>query len=51
MASMAVALVKGLNAKCIVVLDAYFAVGPVFLILKGLLNSNGERLAHFITRA
>ena len=51
MASMAVALVKGLNAKCIVVLDAYFAVGPVFLILKGLLNSNGERLAHLITRA
>jgi len=51
MASMAVALVKGLNAKCIVVLDAYFAVGPVLLILKGLLNSNGERLAHLITRA
>jgi len=52
MASMAVALVKGLNnAECIVVLDAYFAVGPVFLILKGLLNSNGERLVHLITHA
>jgi hypothetical protein len=51
MASMAVALVKGLDAKCIVVLDAYFAVGPVLLILKGLLDSNGKRLAHLITRA
>ena len=52
MASMTVALVKGLNnAECIVVLDAYFAVGPVFLILKGLLNSNGERLVHLITHA
>jgi len=52
MASMAVALVKGLNnAECIVVLDAYFAVGPVFLILKELLNSNGARLVHLITRA
>ena len=51
MASMAVALVKGLDAKCLVVLDAYFAVGPVLLILKGLLDSNGKRLAHQITRA
>ena len=51
MASMAVALVKGLDAKCIVVLDAYFAVGPVLLILKGLFDSNGKRLAHLITRA
>ena len=44
-------MVKDLDEKCIVVLDAYFAVGPVLLILKGLLDSNGKRLAHLITRA
>ena len=48
---MVVNLVEGLNKHCIIVLDAYFAVGPVFLILKSLLNSNGERLIHLVTRA
>ncbi len=51
MAAMAVDLVKGLNRECILVLDAYFAVGPVFLILKSLINSNGQRLVHIVTRA
>jgi len=51
MASMAVGLVKGLNTHCIIVLDAYFAVGPVFLILKTLMDSNGQRLVHLVTRA
>jgi len=51
MASMAVNLVEGLNKNCVIVLDAYFAVGPVFLILKSLLNSQGQRLAHLVTRA
>lgn len=51
MASMAVNLVEGLNKNCLIVLDAYFAVGPVFLILKSLLNSQGQRLAHLVTRA
>ena len=51
MAAMAVDLVKGLNRECIIVLDAYFAAGPVFLILKSLLNSNGQRLVHIVTRA
>ena len=51
MAAMAVDLVKGLNRECIIVLDAYFAVGPVFLILQSLLNSNGQRLVHLVTRA
>lgn len=51
MASMAVSLVKGLNTHCIIVLDAYFAVGPVFLILKTLIDSNGQRLVHLVTRA
>jgi hypothetical protein len=51
MASMTVDLVKGLDSRCVVVLDAYFAVGPVFLILNTLINSNGERLVHLVTRA
>jgi hypothetical protein len=51
MAAMAVELVNCLNAKSIIVLDAYFAVGPVFMILKDAINANKERLAHIITRA
>jgi hypothetical protein len=51
MASMAVGLVRDLNTHCIIVLDAYFAVGPVFLILKTLIDSNGQRLVHLVTRA
>ena len=51
MASLAVNLVKGLDSKCILVLDAYFAVGPVFLILKEATKTTGQRLAHMITRA
>jgi len=51
MAAMAVNLVKGLNRECIIVLDAYFAVGPVFLILRSLINSEGQRLVHLVTRA
>ena len=51
MASMAVSLVRGLNTRCLIVLDAYFAVGPVFLILRTLTSSNGERLVHLVTRA
>ena len=48
---MAVELVNCLNAQCIFVLDAYFAVGPVFLVLKDALNTNKERLVHIVTRA
>jgi len=51
MASLAVDLVKGLDSKCIIILDAYFAVGPVFLILKEVTKMTGQRLAHMITRA
>jgi len=51
MAAMAVELVNCLNAKSVIVLDAYFAVGPVFMILKDAVNANKERLAHIITRA
>ncbi|RLD93901.1 MAG: hypothetical protein DRJ13_15295 [Bacteroidetes bacterium] len=50
MAAMAadVALVVG---KSIIVLDAYFAVGPVFLILQQILDGHGKRLIHVVTRA
>jgi hypothetical protein len=51
MASMAVDLVKGLDTRCLLVLDAYFAVGPVFLILKTLIDLNGDRLVHLVTHA
>ncbi|MCP3680809.1 MAG: hypothetical protein GY782_11365 [Gammaproteobacteria bacterium] len=51
MALMTVDLVKELGGKALVVLDAYFAVGPVFLILKKLTKLTGERLVHLITRA
>jgi hypothetical protein len=51
MASMAVDLINGLGSECIVILDAYFSVGPVFLVLRKAATSTGERLAHLITRA
>lgn len=51
MASLAVDLVKGLDSECIVVLDAYFSVGSVFLVLKEAARMTGQRLAHVITRA
>lgn len=51
MAFMAVNLVTGLSGGTIFILDAYFAVGPVFLILKEATDSTGKRLIHLITRA
>tara|TARA_B100001964_G_C14200360_1_gene585450 strand:- start:30 stop:1388 length:1359 start_codon:yes stop_codon:yes gene_type:complete len=51
MASMAVSLVEELNVKSIIVLDAYFSVGPVFDLLKEVTKENGKRLAHVVTRA
>jgi len=51
MASMAVDLVNGLGSECIIILDAYFAVGPVFLVIKKATRMTGQRLAHVITRA
>ena len=40
-----------MGKRCIIVLDAYFAVGPVFLILKQLADDSGNRLVHIVTRA
>jgi hypothetical protein len=51
MASMAANLIGGLDTECIIVLDAYFSVGPVFLLLKEVVKENGQRLAHVVTRA
>lgn len=48
---MAADLIKGLDSECIVVLDAYFSVGPVFLVLKETVRESGQRLAHIVTRA
>ncbi|MCP4755807.1 MAG: transposase [Proteobacteria bacterium] len=51
MASMAVDLAAGLTGGAILVLDAYFSVGPVFLVLKAATDSGGKRLIHLVTRA
>jgi hypothetical protein len=51
MATMAGTVAPHLNKCCLLVLDAYFAVGPVFLILKDILDAAGVRLVHIITRA
>jgi hypothetical protein len=51
MATMAVDLVAAMGKRCLLVLDAYFAVGPVFAILKNGLDCNGQRLVHIVTRA
>ncbi len=51
MAAMAAELVPELGRKCILVLDVYFAVGPVFAILKTVRDATGQRLVHVVTRA
>jgi hypothetical protein len=51
MAAMAANLVPTLGRRCLLVLDAYFAVGPVFSILKTVCDAAGQRLVHVVTRA
>jgi hypothetical protein len=51
MAALIVDLVGALGKPCIVVLDAFFAAGPVFKIVQTLRNSSGQRLVHLVTRA
>ena len=51
MAAMAGEVVSVLGESGIIVLDAYFAVGPVFSILKETLDGQGRRLIHVVTRA
>lgn len=51
MAAMAVEVVSAMGRPTIIVLDAYFSVGPVFSILEAVLDSQGRRLIHAVTRA
>jgi hypothetical protein len=51
MATMAANLVVVMGKRCLLVLDAFFAVGPVFKILKKVVDANGQRLVHIVTRA
>ncbi len=41
MATMAANLVAGIDKQCLLLLDAYFAVGPMFEALKKSVNLNG----------
>lgn len=51
MATMAAEVVSVFDKRCIIVLDAYFAVGPVFSILRQTLDDRGKRLVHVVTKA
>jgi hypothetical protein len=51
MATMAADLVSVLDKRCLLVLDAFFSVGPVFKILKNGVDAKGQRLVHVVTRA
>lgn len=51
MAAMAADLVVVIGKRCLLVLDAYFAVGPVFKTLKKVVDAEGQRLVHIVTRA
>ncbi len=51
MATMAADLVVVMGKRCLLVLDAFFAVGPVFKILKKAVDADGQRLVHIVTRA
>ncbi len=51
MARLLLTIAKVTGRKCYATLDAYFAVGPTFLILKELVDEQGGQLVHLITRA
>ncbi len=51
MAAMAATVLPALGKWCLLVLDAYFAVGPVFAILKKVRDDAGHDLVHVVTRA
>jgi hypothetical protein len=51
MAYLVLVTAKHLGCLCYVTLDAYFATGPAFLILKTAVNEKGEQWVHLITRA
>ncbi len=51
MASMALDFISVSNMNSLIVLDAYFSVGPVFQALNQAVDVSDNRLAHVITRA
>jgi len=51
MATMAADLVAVMDKRCLLVLDAYFAIRPMFKILKKVVDADGRRLVHNVTRA
>jgi hypothetical protein len=48
---MAADLVAAMGRRCLLVLNAYFAVGPVLAILKKVVDPDGRPLVHVVTRA
>ncbi len=51
MLSLAGGLAGHLAKPCMLILDAYYAAGPTFLLAKECLGETGQRLLHVITRA
>ena len=51
MAAMAAEIVSVMGRRAIIVLDAYFSVGPVFSVLEAVVDTQGRRLIHIVTRA
>ncbi len=51
MAELLASAVRNISKPCVAVLDAYFAVTPMFEIARTVVGDNGERLLHIIVRA
>jgi len=51
MAAMAAEVVSVMGRRAVIVLDAYFSVGPVFSVLEAVVDTRGRRLIHIVTRA
>jgi hypothetical protein len=51
MATLLIAKATALGHTCYATVDAYFAVGPMFLMLQQSLTTSGTQLVHVITRA
>jgi hypothetical protein len=51
MAYLAIQSASKTGQLCYITLDAYFSVGPMFLLLKTAINDDAQQLVHIITRA
>lgn len=51
MISLAGSLARHLAKPSLLILDAYYAVGPTFILAKEYIDETGQRLLHVITRA